>query len=205
MPKDRFHHGDLPKALVQAATQAIREKGVERFSLRSVARSLEVDPAAAYRHFKDKRSLLTAVARGAFTALSQQSQAAMATQSDPGPRFMALGHAYLDFARDEPALFELVFGPTCPLEEAAPADGSPSPYALLTDAVEALRAAGLCHIPTRWAALNAWAQVHGLATLFANAAVPRADHPAAREAALSFVLAGLAGPLSVPSGPDDDE
>ncbi len=49
--------------------------------------------------------------------------------------------------------------------------------------------------------LNAWAQVHGLATLFRNQAVPKADHPAAREAALAFVLAGL----SAPSGPGDGE
>ena len=57
-----YHHGDLRAALLTAAEAELAERGVEAFSLRSVAKRAGVSHAAPYRHFKDREALLSALA-----------------------------------------------------------------------------------------------------------------------------------------------
>ena len=57
-----YHHGDLKRALTEAALQLVQEKGPKGFTLREVARRAGVSAAAPYRHFADKAQLLAAVA-----------------------------------------------------------------------------------------------------------------------------------------------
>src|SRR6266702_4455466 len=57
-----YHHGDLSRALVQAARRILENEGPAALSLRAVAREAGVSPAAPYHHFKDKGELLEAVA-----------------------------------------------------------------------------------------------------------------------------------------------
>jgi Bacterial regulatory proteins, tetR family len=55
-----YHHGDLRRALVEAALQAIAEVGPAAVSLRDLARRTGVSHAAPAHHFGDKAGLLTA-------------------------------------------------------------------------------------------------------------------------------------------------
>lgn len=57
-----YHHGDLSRALVDAARKILETEGPAALSLRAVAREAGVSPAAPYHHFKDKNDLLEAVA-----------------------------------------------------------------------------------------------------------------------------------------------
>ncbi|MDZ4318073.1 MAG: helix-turn-helix domain-containing protein, partial [Phenylobacterium sp.] len=62
-PESRpYHHGDLRRALVEAACRLLEKEGAQSLSLRAVAREAGVSPAAPYHHFKDKSELLDAVA-----------------------------------------------------------------------------------------------------------------------------------------------
>ena len=58
-----YHHGDLRRALVEAARRILESEGPTALSLRAVAREAGVSPAAPYHHFKDKSELLEEVAR----------------------------------------------------------------------------------------------------------------------------------------------
>jgi AcrR family transcriptional regulator len=51
-----YHHGDLSRALVDAARKILENEGPAALSLRAVAREAGVSPAAPYHHFKDKAS-----------------------------------------------------------------------------------------------------------------------------------------------------
>src|SRR5690349_19263411 len=77
-PERRYHHGDLRRALVDAALALISEGELGTFSLREVARRAGVTPAAPYHHFKDKTALLAAVAEEGFEALRGRLEAALA-------------------------------------------------------------------------------------------------------------------------------
>ena len=73
---DRYHHGDLQRALVQEALRTIQAQGVEGLTLRAVGKALGVSRTALYRHFADKSALLSAVAREGFRTLRLELLAA---------------------------------------------------------------------------------------------------------------------------------
>ena len=112
-PERRYHHGDLRRALVDAALALISEGELGTFSLREVARRAGVTPAAPYHHFKDKTALLAAVAEEGFVALCGRLEAALARlpPTDLRGRFAALSRAYLEFARAHPAHYRVMFLP----------------------------------------------------------------------------------------------
>ena len=57
-----YHHGDLRRALLAAALEAVGEVGPAALSLRDLARRAGVSHAAPAHHFGDKAGLLTALA-----------------------------------------------------------------------------------------------------------------------------------------------
>lgn len=107
-----YHHGDLPRALVQAAVQIIERHGPDAITLRQVASALGVTHGAAYRHFEDKTALLAAVAEQGFRALA--ARLVEASESDlrgPKARLRALGETYVAFAMDHPGHYRVMSGP----------------------------------------------------------------------------------------------
>jgi AcrR family transcriptional regulator len=106
--KRRYHHGNLREALIAAAEAILRERGATGFSLREAARRAGVSPGAPAHHFGDARGLLTAVAAGGFARLAAQ----LRTASNAAPaeaRLEAISEAYLRFARENGALFGIMW------------------------------------------------------------------------------------------------
>lgn len=101
-----YHHGDLRRALVEAARRLVESEGSAAMSLRAVAREAGVSPAAPYHHFKDKSELMDAVAAEGWALLSTALfEAAKNNPDDP----LASGIAYVSFARARPALYRTMF------------------------------------------------------------------------------------------------
>ena len=105
-----YHHGDLPNALADAATDMARAGGPDAVVLRAAARAAGVSAAAAYRHFADHDDLLAVVRRRALDALEaamRQSLDSVTPLPDPAQesvqRLRALGLAYIRFALTDPA------------------------------------------------------------------------------------------------------
>lgn len=110
MPESRpYHHGDLRAALLAAAERTLREKGTAALSLRELAREVGVSHAAPGRHFKDKQTLLNALALAGYERLAQSLSAADDPALPLEPRLTALARAYLGFAVDNAALLELMY------------------------------------------------------------------------------------------------
>lgn len=172
--KPRYHHGALAEALLEEAARVIEAEGAEAMTLRGCARALGVDAAALYRHFRDKEALLVAVAAREMLALGAQMDAAREAEYDAKARFLALGRAYVRFGLTRPQRYRLLFGGQCPgaaltaqLEALRGGSPAPDPYALLSSALDELRAAGeLTAAPPSGAELMAWAAVHGLVSLW---------------------------------------
>src|ERR1700740_1806223 len=92
-----YHHGDLRRALVDAARRILEAEGPTALSLRAVAREAGVSPAAPYHHFKDKAELLDAVAAQGWEILDQMMAEAR-DKADRRDKLLALGIAYVCFA-----------------------------------------------------------------------------------------------------------
>src|SRR4029078_2469521 len=71
-----YHHGDLRRALVTAATELAAAGGSEGVALREAARRIGVSPSAAYRHFPSRDGLLAHVGSEAREALAHRRLAA---------------------------------------------------------------------------------------------------------------------------------
>jgi AcrR family transcriptional regulator len=164
-----YHHRDLRRALIRSALEILSEAGIAGLSLRAAARRAKVSAMAPYRHFADKEALLAAVAEYGFRQLTARFSAAAGAAKDPRAALNALGVAYVVFARDEPSLFKLMFGPAIErksthqgLDEAGCAC-----FDALRQAVEAARFFDSDRQP-RDVSLACWSLVHGLASLIVD-------------------------------------
>jgi AcrR family transcriptional regulator len=105
-----YHHGDLRRALIDAALLLAEEGGPGAVSVREAARRAGVSPGAPFRHFPSRDDLMLAVAEEAQRRFRTELEAALATvpPDDPLARFRALGLGYLRWARQNPAHFEVI-------------------------------------------------------------------------------------------------
>ncbi len=170
--RDRYHHGNLREALVEAVLDLIAERGPGGFTFAEVARLIGVSPAAPYRHFRDRGALLAEVARRGFR---QFEAALMEAWNDGRPEplraLVSCGRAYLAFAREQPAYYAAMFeaGPASEAD-ADLAQAGERALALLRKAAEVLCAGQPENQrpPPRMVALHIWSLSHGIASLFLN-------------------------------------
>ncbi len=103
------HHGDLRRALIEAALVAIDKGDPAELSLRRLARRAGVSRAAPYHHFPDKDSLLAAVAREGFVQLGE-AQGALPRDVAPAEHLRAMATTYVRFACAHAAHYRVMFG-----------------------------------------------------------------------------------------------
>jgi AcrR family transcriptional regulator len=110
LPPKPYHHGDLRRALIDAALQLAEEGGAESVSVREAARRAGVSPGAPFRHFPSRVALMTAVAEEAQRRFRTEIDTALseAPAGDPLARFRCLGLAYLRWSMRNPAHFEII-------------------------------------------------------------------------------------------------
>src|SRR5450432_65410 len=104
-----YHHGDLRRALIDAASRVLEAEGPSALSLRAVAREAGVSPAAPYHHFKDKCDLMEAVAHEGWMELTSAIAEARAHAPNPIQALTSIGVAYVCFARENPALYRIMY------------------------------------------------------------------------------------------------
>jgi AcrR family transcriptional regulator len=108
--KSRHHHGNLRSALVDAGISLLKEGGLSALSLRKCAALAGVSHAAPAHHFGNVEGLRAAIAEEGF----HRFRLSMLDHADRGPqtpraRLHGICHGYIAFARNEPALFDLIF------------------------------------------------------------------------------------------------
>jgi AcrR family transcriptional regulator len=205
VPRSSYHHGDLPNALTDAATELAREGGPDAVVLRAAARATGVSAAAAYRHFTDHGELLHAVRKRALAALAEAMRASLDSDeplADPAEesvrRLRALGRAYISFALTDPGLFRTAFcRPDQPIPDVQTRLAEEGPFALVSGVLDDLVANGVLAPDRRpGAEIAAWATVHGLATLLLDgplALLSEEERASAIARTSEFVLAGITG------------
>src|SRR5262245_18217916 len=136
--KTAYHHGNLRRALLDAALELVREQGVVTLSLREVARRASVSHAAPAHHFGYKAGLLTALATEGFEQVAAALRAAAERSQRPELRFAWTGWAYVMFAAEHRAYFEVMFSPELlRFADPALAQSAVEAYQVLLDCVRA--------------------------------------------------------------------
>lgn len=163
--KRRYHHGDLRRAVLDGAIEAIEAEGPTALSLRDVARRAGVSHAAPAHHFGDKAGVLTALATEGYGLLAEAMRAAPASGDG---ELVESGIAYVRFALDHRAHFEVMFLPELYRpDDAALAAARQAAADVLFGAVR--KALDTTSEDEVWGGVvAAWSFTHGLATLWLN-------------------------------------
>ena len=163
--KAEYHHGDLKRALMKAASELLEEVGYEGFTLRKCATRAGVSPSAPAHHFKDSKGLLSNLAVEGFGSLSPVLRSAFQKSQKSGmSSCRAVATGYLRFATTNPALYKVMFASKLDADY-------PELKAASEACFEELQASVAKLFPkkseeeARAISLRMWASVHGLSML----------------------------------------
>ena len=172
--KKPYHHGNLAESLLDAVDDLATKFGIEAVTLRACAKIVGVSPSSAFRHYADKRALLTAFATKALHQLSELMELAQnRAVKDGSNAFTAVGLAYIEFALDKPAFFRAMWR-----EETIYTNDEA--YVAATQRLSSHLQGGFAETiedddPHNFSPheLLAWSSVHGLAQLFVDGPVEK--------------------------------
>lgn len=180
-PPASYHHGDLRRALLDAALQEVGQNGLGQLSLRALARVVGVSPRAPYNHFASKEELLAAVAVEGFAEQEAQLRARLeAAGDDVRERLAVTGEVYVTFAAERPAHFRVMYAPHAHVAENAPALVAVRErlQKLFLETIVAGQRTGVIREgDPMQIALACWSMVHGLAVLLIEGQLGRYDRP----------------------------
>src|SRR6478735_7884055 len=187
--------GTVRAALVEAGLELARSGGPDAVVLREVTRMVGVVPNTAYRHFADRDALLAAVRDEAVGELARRMADGMSkvragphTPTGARLRLRAVGHAYLEFARTEPGLFDTAFA--LPDHPGGTETDEAAPLHLLQASLDNLVSAGILGSARRPdIEYPIWAGVHGLAVLLRGPlrSLPERDRMRLEDQLLTFI------------------
>lgn len=163
--KSEYHHGDLKRALMLAASELLEEVGYEGFTLRKCAARAGVSPSAPAHHFKDAAGLLNSLAVEGFQSLSIKLRTAFLDSSkDVTASCSSVGIEYLRFAKGNPALYKVMFGSNLNADNSELKAASKACFEKLILSVSETFPDKNAE-DTKAIALRMWTSVHGLSML----------------------------------------
>ena len=142
--KKPYHFGNLKETLIEQGIELIHERGIEKFSLRKVAKQVGVSATACYNHFGNIDELL----RGMYSYVIDRFAAALKQAVEDNPCHnvtISMGVAYVEFFAKYPHYFNFLI--------------------FVTGAKRGMRELNIDEKELRDDLLVMWAAVHGLAAM----------------------------------------
>lgn len=163
-----YHHGDLRRALLDAAQGRLESAGLEAVSVRACARDTGVSGAAPIHHFGSLKGLLSALAARGFEQLIERLDAELRARGDVSESSVLVG-AYVAFAVSAPRLFDLMWRDDVLDAEDRPLQNARRQALIRLQAHSKPDGQG-----SRIAAIRNWSLAHGLATLLLHGRIEKA-------------------------------
>ena len=187
--------------ILEHARELYLAEGGEGFSMREVARRVGVTAPALYRHFEGRDDLLATLVEEAYATLLRYLHRALEGDG-PADRFRRAGGAYLEFALDQPRLYQVLYSASeVSSEGELPPESAAHACAIgqfWKDRVRECVDAGLLRsdLMPEEVSVTLWAHAHGLLSLYLGRMLDH-DEKAFREvygASSRRVLQGMATP-----------
>ena len=158
-----YHVGNLRTLVLDEARALLESGGRSEMNLRALAGRAGIAAGSVYHHYASKAALLAGLAAMGFRELEASLREAAAQGGATPIRTTAL--AYFDFARAQPALYELMFDATL-MGEADVAEARDRAFAVLRELIAAAPSQqGVEPAVIHKVALAVWACGHGAASL----------------------------------------
>lgn len=166
----------MRSALLAATLSEVEAVGLDRASLRSIARRVGVSHQAIAYHFADRTALFTAVAAESWSEMRHAVSRGLhetgdeLSSSPPGGEVVKVGRSYIRFARENPARFALMFASSV-LDLSSPelCDAQARMWELHLGTIEsAVKQGWGGDVPADQLALATFSLAHGLASLAGN-------------------------------------
>ena len=167
--KKQYHFGNLKETLIEQGIDLIYKEGVEKFSLRKVAKEVGVSATACYNHFGNIDELLQAM----YSYVIDRFAISLKQAVEDNPCHYAtisMGVAYVEFFANYPHYFNFLFDseyPNIQIKETEIRCNSPfEPFEIFVDcAKKEMQKLNIDEKEFRDDLLVMWATVHGLAAM----------------------------------------
>lgn len=169
--KANYHHENLKDALIDTCLVILEKEGLESITLRKVAALTGSSRTAIYRHFDSKEHLLQSVILKGFSKLNDILDPILLEKtSDAQVRLREMGRAYINFARDNKALYRLMLGDKLSLTREAECSDELTPVNTGFDSLASLLKEGqqqkvFIDGNVKIQSSSIWAIIHGQASL----------------------------------------
>jgi AcrR family transcriptional regulator len=151
------------RLIVDTARQVAEAEGWDAVTTRRLSTEIEYSQPVLYKHFSGMDEVARAVAIDGFAELTRLLRTARTDAETPDDALTRISRAYLDFARDNPAVYDAMFTGRTTLRFAEP-DTPPELVAAFAELRQAMSAvANEADADTLTEVF--WAALHGLTTL----------------------------------------
>ncbi len=169
------------KAMLEAAGELLVERGYDGVTITAIGQRVGFTATNIYRYFETKDDLIYAAIEEAFVEFGQRLERAYHSSDDPLERILALGRAYVAFAKDHPVPYELMFVLKTDYLFTEREVPSIDKLSYIVQALGEAMAAGAVRQGNPQAMANTlWGLLHGVITL--SAAMPFIDEQQREEA-----------------------
>ena len=106
---------ELKALILKASMKLFVEKGIEQTTIRNIADAIDYSIGTVYVYFKDKNAILHALHTQCFSELRGQFNV-LNSVKNPMERLKAMGQIYIQYAKDNPDKYDLMFSLKEPME-----------------------------------------------------------------------------------------
>lgn len=107
---------EVRSSILKAAWQLVLEEGWQALSIRKIAEAIEYSVPVIYDHFENKEAILFELTRQGFQKLNENLTKARKRSSVPEKQLDAIAYSYWEFAFDNKAYYQVMYGlgmPSC--------------------------------------------------------------------------------------------
>ena len=160
MTKNNYHHGNLKKTILSEALYLLNSKSFDEISFRLISRNIGVVSSAPYNHFKDKKDLIKEIILLGENKLLKIISSEKKKSKIPTEQLLLIAKAYLNFAINEKALFNLMFSKT---NEELLYLSDKIVLQFISIITEKFKKGKRLKLTAKGSAITAWSMIHGLA------------------------------------------